>query len=106
MEFAGGEGPLRKEIEKEFHFQELTYCYEHAGRETYFTWDSLKTLKQLSNIVEKWKPDCIHAFDARSYILATIAEYTEAGCGELYAVRGNYSLLQHTACGENYRILP
>ena len=70
--FAGGEGPLRKEIEKEFYFQELTYCYEHAGRETYFTWDSLKTLKQLSNIVEKWKPDCIHAFDARSYILGTI----------------------------------
>jgi glycosyltransferase involved in cell wall biosynthesis len=70
--FAGGEGPLRKEIEKEFHFRELTYFYEHAGRQTYFTWDSLKTLKQLSHIVEKWEPECIHAFDARSYILASI----------------------------------
>ena len=70
--FAGGEGPLRKEIEKEFRFQELAYCYEHAGRETYFAWHSLKTLKQLLNIVEKWKPDCIHAFDARSYIVGTI----------------------------------
>ena len=72
VEFAGGDGPLRKEIEKEFRFQELTYCYEHAGRQTYFTWDSLKTLKQLSNIVEKWEPDFIHAFDARSYILASM----------------------------------
>ena len=72
VEFAGGEGPLRKEIEKEFHFQELTYCYEHAGRQTYFTWHSLKTLKQISNIVERWAAEGIHAFDARSYILASM----------------------------------
>jgi glycosyltransferase involved in cell wall biosynthesis len=26
----------------------------------------------LANIVENWKPDCIHAFDARSHILASI----------------------------------
>jgi len=72
VHFAGGGGPMQSEIEKFFPFYELTYYYEFASKPTYFTWKSLVTLKQLSALLVDRKYDHIHAFDARSHIIASL----------------------------------
>ena len=72
VHFAAGKGPLANEIKKIFPFHPLTYYHFHGYRETYFTWKSIITLKQLIRVVDKKQFDHIHAFDARSYIIASI----------------------------------
>lgn len=70
--FAGGSGLLEEMIKKTLPFSRLNYFYYHGSRQTYFTWKSLRTLKELTRIWEGNDFNHIHAFDARSYILASM----------------------------------
>ncbi|MCK4859446.1 MAG: glycosyltransferase family 4 protein [Candidatus Omnitrophica bacterium] len=72
VHFAAGKGPLANKIKKIFPFYSLNYHHYHGYRETYFTWKSINTLKQLFKVVSKNRFDHIHVFDARSYIIASI----------------------------------
>lgn len=72
VHFAAGGGPLSEEIKKQFPFYELDFYHYHYFRETYFQFKSFITLHQLMQIKNIDQFDHIHAFDARSYIIASM----------------------------------
>jgi len=72
VSFAGGKGTLTDKIKKWFPFYEIPFYFYHGPRETYFTWKSLITLRKLAKLTQEKTFDLIHAFDSRSYIVASI----------------------------------
>ena len=72
VHFAADKGILSEQIKKQFPFYNLSFYHYHYYRESYFTFKSFYTCYQLSKLIEKEQFDHIHAFDARSYIIASI----------------------------------
>lgn len=69
---ASGEGVLVAEIKSTFVHYTLPYYLTHSGRQTYFTFKSLETIREIAKVVKKESIEMIHAFDARSYIASVI----------------------------------
>lgn len=65
-----GEGPLADTFASEFPHTVIPYHFRHAGRQTYFSFKSLETVRALAGGVGEREFEVIHAFDARSYIVA------------------------------------
>jgi len=86
--FAGGKGDYIEEIRRHFEYHELEFYPLHAGRQTYFNFKTLKTVKSLIKLCEGQRFELIHAFDAKSYVVAAMASifnlnipYTCTLCG-------------------------
>jgi glycosyltransferase involved in cell wall biosynthesis len=86
--FAGGKGDYIEEMRRHFEYHELEFYPLHAGRQTYFNFKTLKTVKSLIKLCETQQFDLIHAFDAKSYVVAAVASifklhipYTCTLCG-------------------------
>jgi len=86
--FAGGGGDYIEEIRRHFEYHELEFYPLHAGRQTYFNFKTLKTVKSLIKLCERQRFELIHAFDAKSYVVAAMASifnlnipYTCTLCG-------------------------
>jgi glycosyltransferase involved in cell wall biosynthesis len=89
--FAGGRAEFTEVIEKELPFIDVPIPMYHgqednsddgeaffrAGRQSYFTWKSLRVIPKLREIIKKYDFDLIHAFDSRAYIHGSIAALLE-----------------------------
>jgi glycosyltransferase involved in cell wall biosynthesis len=75
--FAGGEGAMAGRISQETPFEPVDIPLVHGLRETYFTWASLRAVKQLRAIIREKGIDLVHAFDARSYMHCYLAALLE-----------------------------
>jgi len=70
--FAGGIGNYVDEIQKEFPFYQLEIPLYYYKRQTYFRWAYIDVALRLCKITKENNFGMIHAFDARSYIVACI----------------------------------
>lgn len=70
--FAGGDGPMKKDISSKFNYNLIDYFYNFGSKQTYFRFKSFHTIKQIEQIVLKEQIDHIHAFDARSFVSGTM----------------------------------
>ena len=75
--FAGAVGAMTEIIKQNMPFESVHIPIFHGTRQTYFTWDSFTAVRHLSEIVQRYGIDLIHAFDARSYFHAYIAGLRE-----------------------------
>jgi len=74
VEVASGQGELRPTIPERFRYHEVPFHHFHKRRQTNFTLRSFETVRALAGIVSAGKYDIIHAFDTRSYIVATMLD--------------------------------
>lgn len=65
-----GEGPLAETFAAEFTHAVIPFHFNHVGRQTYFSFKSLETVRALARVCRRGHCDVIHAYDARSYIVA------------------------------------
>ena len=70
--FAGGNGSYIHEIKKEFPLYQVEIPILHYKRFTYFRWSSISAALRLCEITKENNFEMIHAFDARSYLVACI----------------------------------
>jgi len=70
--FGCGPGVIEKDIRDSFVSYRLIYHYFYGKGQTYFSFKSLETESELAKIAQNTRIDHIHAFDARSYIIASI----------------------------------
>ncbi|PHR27531.1 MAG: hypothetical protein COA36_08855 [Desulfotalea sp.] len=75
--FAGGRDKMASVIEDRFTYYEVHIPIWYGTKESYFTGKSFKVVRQLRQILRDENIDIIHAFDARSYIHASIAGLLE-----------------------------
>lgn len=67
---ATGDGPLKRVFADEFSHYCLPFYYDYCDRMTYFSLRSIRTVQALRGGVLRDSFDMIHAFDARSFLVA------------------------------------